>query len=147
MSKLIQNKKFIVADSGMLALSFLTSCETKQQSGTLLGGTAGALIGSQFGKGSGSVVGAGVGAVLGALAGSEIGKYMDKQDKMQMERTTQRALEKSRTGQTSAWRNPDSGNRGTITTTKTFQNKGRYCREYTQTITVGGKTEKGYGTA
>ena len=147
MSKLIQNKKFIIAVSGMLALSFLSSCETKQQSGVLLGGATGALLGSQFGKGSGKIFGTGVGALLGAFAGSQIGKYMDEQDKMRMEKTTQNTLERSKTGQTSSWQNPDSGNSGTITTTRTFQNEGRYCREFTQTITVGGKTEKGYGTA
>lgn len=147
MSKLIQNKKFIIAVSGMLALSFLASCETKQQSGVLLGGATGALLGSQFGSGSGKVLGAGLGALLGAFAGGQIGKYMDRQDKMRMEKTTQTALERGRTGQTSSWKNPDSGHSGTVTTTQTFQNDGRYCREYTQTINIGGKIEKGYGTA
>ena len=148
MSKLTHNKKFITVISGILALSVLTSCETKQQQGALMGAAAGGLIGSQFGGDSGGkALGIGIGALLGGLAGGAIGKSMDEQDKMKMQRTTQRALERSRTGQTSSWRNPDSGHSGTVTTTRTFQNNGRYCREFTQTITVGGKTQKGYGTA
>jgi len=147
MSRPIYTNKFTIIISGMLALSILASCETKQQSGALMGGTAGALLGSQFGKGRGQIVGVGIGALLGAFAGSEVGKYMDGQDKMKMQAATQRTLERSSTGQTSSWRNPDSGNSGKITATRTFQEDGRYCREFNQTITVGGKTEKGYGTA
>ena len=145
MSKLAHNKKFIVVISGMLALSVLISCETKQQQGALIGGAAGGLLGSQLG-GSGAL-GIGIGALLGGFAGSQIGKYMDGHDKMKIQRATQRTLERSRTGQASSWRNPDSGHHGTVTATRTFQNNGRYCREFAQTINVGGKTQKGYGTA
>ena len=146
MSKLIR-RTFITITAGMLAASALISCDTKQQSGTALGAVAGGLIGSQFGKGRGQLVGIGIGALLGGFAGSQIGKYMDEQDKMKMQMATRRSLERSRVGQTSSWRNPDSGHHGTVTPTKTFKRSGRYCREFQQTITVGGKTEKGYGTA
>ncbi|NRA74278.1 MAG: glycine zipper 2TM domain-containing protein [Rickettsiales bacterium] len=141
------HKTLVAITASVLATSILISCETKQQTGGLLGAAAGAAIGSQFGKGSGRAVGAGIGALIGGLAGSQIGKYMDEKDKMKMQLATQRSLEKSRTGKTSTWRNPDSGHSGTVTPTKTFQSNGRYCREFQQTITVGGKTEKGYGTA
>jgi surface antigen len=148
MLKLMQNKTFITVTAGMVALSILTSCETKQQTGGLIGGTTGALIGSQFGGSPGGrLLGAGLGAVVGAFAGSAIGKSLDDRDKARMQATQQQALERSRTGQTSTWHNPDSGNSGTVTTTRTFQQDGRYCREYNNTITVGGKTEKAYGTA
>ena len=51
-------------------------------------------------------------------------------------------------GQTIRWNNPDSGNYGTITPTRSgTDNGGRVCREYSQTIYVGGKQQSGYGTA
>ncbi len=139
-------KKFVALS---LILPFFTISCTKQEQGQLLGGATGALIGSQFGKGRGRVVGAGVGAVLGSLVGGKIGSYMDEQDKMRAEANAQRALEYSRSGSTSTWRNPDSGHHGSITPYKAYKENttGRYCREYTQTVTVGGKTEKAYGTA
>jgi len=35
-----------------------------------------------------------------------------------------------------------------MTPTRTYQTaSGSYCREFTQTIVVGGRTEEGYGTA
>ena len=60
----------------------------------------------------------------------------------------QRSLEATPTGSASPWQNPDTGNYGTFTPTQTYQRPdGQYCREYTQTISVGGRTERGYGTA
>jgi surface antigen len=60
----------------------------------------------------------------------------------------QRALETSRTGQTTSWSNPDSGHSGDITPTRTYQNaSGQYCREYQQEIDIGGQKEKAHGTA
>ena len=64
------------------------------------------------------------------------------------DKTSQTALETNKVGQTSTWKNPDSGNSGTVTPTRTFENATKqYCREYTQTVQVGGKTERAYGTA
>ena len=51
-------------------------------------------------------------------------------------------------GTRSVWRNPDSGNSGSVTPIKTYaQPSGTYCREFAQTITVGGNTEQAYGHA
>jgi surface antigen len=151
MSKFIKSNKLTAVISGIILCSTLISCETKQQSGGLIGGLAGAgagaLIGSSVGGTQGGLIGGGIGAILGGLAGSTIGQSMDERDRQRMQEANQRALERSKTGQTSSWKNPDSGNSGSIKTTRTFQNSGQYCREYTQTLTVGGKTEQGYGTA
>lgn len=119
----------------------------KQTGGAVLGGIGGAVIGSQFGKGTGQIVGVAAGTLLGAFLGSEVGKSLDRADKAAMEQANQRALESGHTGQTSTWRNPDTGNSGTITPTKTYQSNGQNCREYQQTIVVGGKTEQAHGTA
>ncbi len=126
----------------------LTACETKQQTGTLLGAATGALVGSRFGGGSGRLIATGVGAVAGGFIGNKIGQNMDETDRLKMQQSNATALENSRTGSASKWSNPDTGNSGTITPRKTFTNdNGQPCREYVQSITVGGKTEQGYGTA
>lgn len=121
---------------------------TKQAVGTVGGAVAGGLLGSQIGGGSGRLWATGAGAVLGALAGSEIGKSLDRADQMHMARTTQSTLEEAPSGQTQRWSNPDSGNRGTVTPQRTYETSaGQYCREFQQTVTVGGRTEEAYGTA
>ena len=129
----------------------LTACQdagTKQGVGSVLGGVGGAVAGAQFGSGKGQLAATAAGALLGALLGSEIGKSLDRADQAAMSQTTNRTLESAPTGQASSWRNPDSGNSGTVTPTRTYQRSGgEYCREYTQTVRVGGKTEEAYGTA
>ncbi|MBP9792235.1 MAG: glycine zipper 2TM domain-containing protein, partial [Rickettsiales bacterium] len=130
-----KNIKKYIAISLILSFSCLVACETKQQTGTLIGGTAGALLGSRFGKGSGRIAATGLGAVAGAFIGNSIGENMDEQDKLKMQQTSNRALELSKSGQTSNWRNPDSGNSGAITPYQAYKNRdGEYCREYSQSI-------------
>ncbi len=121
---------------------------TKQQGGTVVGAALGGLAGSQIGSGTGQLVAVGAGVLLGALLGNEVGKSLDKADQAYAQRSYNSALEKTATGQTSTWVNPDSGNSGTYTPVKTYQtDRGQYCREFQQTITVGGRTEDAYGTA
>lgn len=133
------------------AVAFLAGCQDagqKQTLGTLLGGAGGALLGSQIGGGKGKLVAVGAGALLGALIGSEVGKSLDRADQAAMHGTTQETLETAPSGRTSNWRNPDSGNSGTITPQPAYQDSsGQYCREFQQTITVGGQSEEAYGTA
>ncbi len=120
----------------------------KQNIGTLLGAGLGGLAGSQIGSGKGKLAAVGIGVLLGALVGSEVGKSLDKADQLYAERTTQQSLETAPVGQTSTWKNPDSGHSGSVTPTKTYQTaQGQNCREYQQTVTIGGKTEQAYGTA
>lgn len=138
-----------VIASSLVVACLATGCENpKQADGSLGGGALGAWAGSTIGSGRGRVVATAVGAVAGALAGGWIGGQLDKADRERAERTYQQALEYSPVGKRAEWRNPDSGNSGTITPTKTFQNpQGQYCREFQQTIIVGGKKHQGYGTA
>ena len=93
------------------------------------------------------MLGIGIGAIAGALIGNQVGSYMDNQDKARMEKTANNSLENTPSGQTSTWKNPDSGHNGSFTPTKTYQENGQYCREFTHQINVGGKTQEGYGTA
>lgn len=134
------------------AALFLGACASdsgpKQSGGTLIGAGLGALAGSQIGSGSGQLAAVAIGALAGAFVGGEVGKSLDKADKIAMERSTQRALETAPSGQSVAWRNPDSGNSGTITPQPAVQKAdGQFCREYQQTIVVAGRSEEAYGTA
>lgn len=120
---------------------------TKQTVGALGGAALGGLLGAQFGSGAGQLAATAAGVVVGGLVGSELGRYMDDNDKQMADRANQQA-QSAPVGQQIAWNNPDSGNSGTVTpirdgTTST----GEYCREFQQTITVGGKTETGVGVA
>ncbi|GAB4168354.1 MAG: RT0821/Lpp0805 family surface protein [Rickettsiaceae bacterium] len=133
-----------------LTCSSLAGCQgqmNKQGGGTLIGGLAGGLLGSQFGKGKGQLIGVGVGALAGALVGGQIGKTMDEYDKQMLVKSSQQALEFSPAGSSVEWRNPDSGNYGSITPTRTFKESGQYCREYQQEVVIGGEKQKAYGKA
>ncbi|PJI43871.1 RT0821/Lpp0805 family surface protein [Ferrovibrio sp.] len=119
----------------------------KENVGTLLGGIGGAVLGAQFGKGTGRLVGVAAGALAGAYLGNQIGSSLDKADKAEMEKASTKATT-APIGQPISWRNPDSGNSGTVTPTREgTASNGDYCREFQQSVTVGGKTEQAYGTA
>ncbi|MEE9273765.1 MAG: RT0821/Lpp0805 family surface protein [bacterium] len=90
------------------------------------------------------------GWALGACAGGDfLAKVsLDEADKRLMEEATLRALEKNKVGQGANWRNPESGALGTVTPTATRKEKsGKRCRDYQQTVTLGGKTWFAYDTA
>jgi surface antigen len=149
-------KKFILkAVAGLSIVTVLTGCLTneagqvnKETVGGLTGAVAGAWIGSNVGKGKGNIVAIAGGTLLGALAGGSLGRSLDKADVAYANRTSQQALEYNKTGAGSSWKNPDTGASGSFVPTKTYQTKdNRYCREYTQTVSIGGKVEKGYGSA
>jgi surface antigen len=149
------NLKAFVMRLGALALigALLAGCANaennpKQTLGTIVGAGLGALAGSQVGGGKGQMAAVAIGALAGAWMGGEVGKSLDKADKAYMARTTQDSLESSRTGVSSSWRNPDSGHRGTVTPTSTYQKaSGEYCRQFEQTIYVDGKEETATGRA
>jgi surface antigen len=139
---------------GLVIVLTLSSCASMEQTyqdnpkavlGTVLGAAAGAGIAALAGGGAGAIVGAGVG---GALIGGMVGHGLDNRDKRLASAAAQQAFEQNRAGQTSVWNNPDSGNSGSITPTRTYQiANGQYCRQYQQTIVVGGQPQKAYGTA
>lgn len=119
----------------------------KQTAGTGIGAVVGGLAGSSIGKGSGQLWATGAGAVLGGLLGSSVGASLDKAD---MAYANQAATQANNApiGQSITWNNPQSGNYGTITPVRDGKDtSGRYCREYQQTVTVGGKKQSAYGTA
>jgi surface antigen len=112
--------------------------------GGLLGGAAGGLAGSQIGSGRGQLTAVAAGTLLGFLVGNNIGRSMDEADQTCLTQS----LEHAEDGQEIDWNNRDSGARYQITPTKTVRvADNRYCREYTSTATIGGKTETTYGRA
>lgn len=158
-------KRFQMLAAG-IALSSLVACQqgsgqdfmgnpttpnssvSKQTMGTLGGAVIGGVLGSKIGGGTGKGIAIGAGTLLGALAGSSIGASLDRADMNYYHQTAQQALETAPAGQALPWRNPQSGNSGTVTPYNYYQTaEGSYCREYSQTINVGGQVQKGYGRA
>jgi surface antigen len=133
----------------------LSACQEGQNEGfgTLFGAVGGALIGSAI-AGDGGRHGHGndgaiiFGALAGAVIGNSIGKKLDEADRMKMYQAQQVAFENYPSGQSSSWYNPDTGNSGSYTPRPAEQGRnGMYCREYQQTVTIGGKVEEAYGQA
>ncbi len=138
------------ATAAVLMTATLAGCSggENQQAGTILGAIAGGLAGAQFGRGTGQLAAVGVGTLLGAAIGGELGRSMDAVDRRLMSQTTEHALNETPRNTTTTWRNPDNGHYGTITPLNTTEPRaGTYCREYQQTVTVGGQTQEAYGTA
>ncbi|MFQ5764287.1 MAG: RT0821/Lpp0805 family surface protein [Rhodospirillales bacterium] len=146
------NKLLRVAATLVIAFA-VAACQQmqdnpKQAAGTLVGAGLGALAGSQIGSGKGQLAAVALGTLAGAWAGSEVGKSLDRADKLYAQRTAQNSLEYNQTGQSSAWRNPDSGHSGTVTPVRTYRaSDGRDCRDFETTIYVDGKQETGSGRA
>ena len=120
---------------------------TKQTVGALGGAAAGGLLGSQFGGGGGKLAMTGLGVLAGALVGSSIGSSLDRADRAALEQNTNTALNTPTLGQPIVWNNPQNGNQVVVTPTRDGYAGNEYCREFQQTITVGGRPQTGYGQA
>ena len=119
----------------------------KETIGTLGGAAAGGLLGSQIGSGTGRLVATGAGVLVGALVGGGIGRGLDDLDRIKARRAEESA-HSAPIGETITWNNPESNNSGSVTPLRDgTSSSGNYCREYQQTVTIGGKTEESYGTA
>lgn len=120
----------------------------KQAGGTLVGAGLGALAGSQIGGGRGQLAAVAIGTLAGAFLGNQVGQSLDRADRLYAERAASQSLEYTRTGHTTTWSNPDSGNSGTFTPSTTYQTpSGEYCREYQTTVIVGGEEQRAFGRA
>lgn len=153
--------KFQRLISAVLITSMLAGCNppppgagqqtggiAKQDIGTVLGGIGGGVIGSTMGKGNGRIATTIGGALIGGLLGSSLGRSLDQADAAYYNRATQSALETAPAGQALPWKNPESGNYGTVTPAAPYQQAdGRYCREYSQKVIIGGQTKSAYGKA
>ena len=120
----------------------------KADVGTLAGAIGGGVLGHNIGGGSGKTIATIGGTLLGAYLGNSVGSSLDNADMAAYHEASQRALETAQPGQSLPWKNAQTGNYGTVTPKSYYKNQaGEYCREYTQTLVVGGKKQDGYGTA
>ncbi|WP_020676581.1 RT0821/Lpp0805 family surface protein [Geopsychrobacter electrodiphilus] len=136
----------------LLVLLILTGCAPgvgpKEQGGVLLGAGTGALLGSHLGRGHGSMVAVAIGTLAGAMIGQELGHSLDQADRLAMNQNLQEGLEHNHSQETNSWNNPDNKHCGSLTPIKTFRTaKNDYCREYLQTVVIGGQESRAYGTA
>ncbi len=145
--------KKIILMTAMIASIGLAGCEsfqgagTKQTVGAASGAVLGGILGSRVGNGNGQLWATGIGVLLGGLVGSEVGRSLDKADIAYANAANAKA-HSAPLGEEITWNNPETGNSGSVVTTRDGRNaENNYCREYQQTIYVGGKQESGYGIA
>lgn len=136
----------------LLLATMLPACQgtnlgSKQTVGTVGGAALGGLLGNQFGGGTGNVIATGLGVFLGGLLGSEVGKSLDRADEQYAYQAQSTALSQTPIGQPVQWSNPQSGNYGTVTPTAQGYMGNQLCREFQQTVYVGGRSERASGTA
>ncbi len=140
-------KRKILLATVVVAMASLGGCQTpagqNEQAGMIIGGVLGGVLGKQVGKGNGNVAAIIVGTLVGAQIGGSVGRSMDDTDRLK----TASTLETVRTGVSSTWKNPDTGNEYVVTPTRTYESSSGPCREYTVDANVGGKPEQVYGTA
>lgn len=141
---------------GIATTATLTGCQQypggpgirKEEFGLLSGAAAGAIVGSNIGGGKGNIAAIALGTLLGSALGADIGRSLDRADLEYYNRKSQMALETVPSGQALPWQNPETGTSGVVKPLNYYQNdSGQYCREYTQSISVGGKSQEGYGRA
>ena len=118
-----------------MTLTVFSACESmsEAQQGELIGGVLGGVVGSQIGEGHGRTAAIIVGTMAGAVIGRHIGETMDDSDRSR----TAQTFENARTGQSQTWVNPDSGYEYTVTPTRTYEQSGTPCREFTLNMTAG----------
>jgi len=114
-------------------------CATKRQTGAVTGGAVGAAAGAAINDEEGALIG----GLLGALVGSEVGSHMDQQDRYR----TAAALEDNQVGETSAWTDPDTGERYSVTPTDTYSRSGSPCRQFVIEREIGGEQFQSTETA
>ena len=133
---------------GLVTLPLLGGCATKMQTGTAIGALTGGALAYGLGQDSHNkelwtVLGIG----LGAMIGQNIGQQLDERDRYLMAQTFEHTMEKAPINASGQWQNPDTGHGGTITPTNTIVTNGIPCREFTQTVSIGGQMQEAYGTA
>ena len=148
-------KKLFLAIPCLTALACAPNVETastqsgaKQAFGTLSGMVIGGALANDMADGSKNKgIATVLGAFMGGVIGQNIGAQLDERDRLLAGEAYNTALEYNPTDKPVEWRNPDSGNYGRVTPVTTYRQNGRYCREFTQEIFIGGEKQTGYGRA
>jgi surface antigen len=133
-----------------VAAVLMTGCAAIESNPkTAIGAAGGATVGGLIAAAAGGNPAAIAASVIGGLlVGGLVGNLLDDRDKRLQAEAAHRALETAPSGQSVAWKNPESGHSGTVTPTKTYQTaSGTYCRDYQATVEIEGKQERASGRA
>jgi surface antigen len=120
---------------------------TRQESGNVIGALLGGALAYELSKDSSNKgIWVATGIIGGALAGGHYAVLTKPSQKMNATnmRTT---LESIPDNAQTQWVNPNTNESGTMTVIRTNNTTFGPCREFTQTIYVGGEAVQGYGTA
>jgi surface antigen len=139
------SRKVVVA--AVLAVFAAAGCESqpsREDIGMATGAVLGGVLGHQVGKGAGQTVATIGGAALGGFVGSRVARNMKRAD----HENASHALEKSGDGESTAWRNNETGLRYSVTPTRTYRgDSGGLCRDFTSVTQIDGRDEVVHGTA
>jgi len=120
----------------------------KQKIGTLSGMIIGGALANDMAEGSKNKgIATILGAFVGGTIGQNIGAQLEERDRRMAGEAYTTALEYNPSDKAAEWKNPDSGNYGRVIPVSTYRKNGRYCREFTQEIFIGGEKQTGYGRA
>jgi surface antigen len=144
--------KPLIGVVAVLLILTLAGCEAggmRMGPGTATGGlggaAAGGLLGAALGGGS---TGIASGVLIGGLLGAGVGQMLDQRSQQIQNQTVSRTLETAQSGTTTSWVNPDNGNRGTVTPTRTFRDQdGNYCRDFQQSVVIDSQRQQLNSTA
>ena len=133
---------------GLISTS-LVGCAnmTREESGNVIGALLGGALAYELGKDSSNKeIWVATGIIGGALAGGHYAK-LTEQGQLMHQSAIHSNLETAQDNSTTSWNNPNNNAHGSVTVRNTNVSNGTPCREFTQTIYVGGKAVEGYGTA
>ena len=133
---------------GLISMSLLGCANmTREESGNVIGALIGGALAYELGKDSSNKeIWVATGIIGGAIAGGHYAVLTEPSQRMNatnMHTTLESIPDNAQT----KWINPNTNESGTMTVVRTNNNNGTPCREFTQTIYVGGKAVQGYGTA
>ena len=128
------------------SIFLLTSCAdsnmNKGQQGAVGGAATGALVGQAIGHNTEATL---IGMAVGTMIGYIVGNEMDKYDRQELNHVYERGASNN----TSAWINPDNGNRYNVTPQPAYSNpsSNQPCRKAEIIALIDGKEQKTYSTA
>jgi surface antigen len=108
------------------------------------GSNTGTLVGSEVASGQGEPA---VGAIEGITIGAELGRSLAESDRPLALKAEYETLEYGRAGAPGKWENPETGNSGQVVAGAAYEVNRLDCREYTHTVSIGGRTRVSQGIA
>ncbi len=131
------------------ALFLLTACENtrSQDVGDGVASVAGAVAGQIIGFGSGSIITTALRGASRGMLTPDAEQGFGLEDRSRAEAVAERALEKSESGNTLYWRNPDNSAGGSFTPVRTVEDKHGICRDFVQSLRIDGSISTSQGRA